>query len=58
MFPLMEMAGHSRMRFIKQVIYRYNDLNPDNDHKVRAQEQYETAKWLREQKPFERLEKL
>jgi glycosyltransferase involved in cell wall biosynthesis len=58
MIPLIEMAGMLRTRYIKQTIYQYNDLNPENDHKTRAEEQLRIAKWLRTQKPFERLEKL
>ncbi|MBE3037002.1 MAG: hypothetical protein IMZ70_08000 [Candidatus Atribacteria bacterium] len=56
MFPMIEMAGLDRTRYIKQVIYRYNDLNPLNDHKTRGAEQLATDKWIRSQKPFERLE--
>lgn len=35
MFPLMEMAGLHRCKFIEQPLYWYNDLNENNDHKLR-----------------------
>lgn len=55
MFPLIEMAGLQRTRYIKQVIYRYNDENPLNDHKVRGAEQLSVDKWIRSQTPFKQL---
>lgn len=55
MYALMEMAGHDRIENISKVIYEYNDENPENDHKVNSGLQVETDKWLRKQKPFERL---
>ncbi len=58
MFPLIEMAGLDRTRYIKQVVYRYNDLNPMNDHKTRGAEQLAVDKWIRQQKPYERLKEL
>ena len=58
MFALIELAGLDRTRWIKQVIYRYNDQNPENDHKVRPIEQQVVAEWLRKQTPYTRLEKL
>jgi hypothetical protein len=56
MFPLLEMAGHDRIRYIQQEIYEYNDENPDNDHKINGVEQALTETWLRQQPRFERLE--
>jgi hypothetical protein len=56
MFPMLEMAGHKRIQFVKERIYVYNDLNPENDHKVAGKEQAETDRYLRGLKPFERVE--
>jgi hypothetical protein len=58
MYPLIEMAGYDRTKYIKQTIYTYNDDNPDNDHKTMPEEQLATDKWLRSQEPFKRLESL
>lgn len=58
MLPLIEMSGLDRTRYIKQIVYRYNDMNPMNDHKVRSAEQLSVDRWIRAQKPFERLKEL
>ena len=58
MFPLLEMAGHSRIRHINRPLYIYNDLNPLNDHKIASKEQKEMEYWLRDKKPFEELRSL
>lgn len=34
MFPMLEMAGQDRYRFIEEINYVYNDSNPLNDYKV------------------------
>jgi glycosyltransferase involved in cell wall biosynthesis len=47
MFPMLEMAGLSRIKHIPQVLYCYNDLNPLNDHKIPGNEQKLTEIWLR-----------
>jgi hypothetical protein len=56
MFPLLEMAGHDRIKYIQQEIYEYNDENPDNDHKIHGDQQALTETWLRQQPRFQRLE--
>jgi hypothetical protein len=56
MFPLLEMAGHDRIKYIQQEIYEYNDENPVNDHKLRGAQQALTETWLRQQPRFQRLE--
>lgn len=49
MFPLIEMAGIERVKYIPDEIYLYNDLNPRNDHKIRGEEQKKVERWLRSQ---------
>lgn len=58
MFPLMELAGQDRCRFIPEFIYAYNDCSELNDHKVRGEDQIRTDKWLRSQKSFPRIRAL
>lgn len=55
MFPLIEMAGWDRIRFIQDCLYVYNDESPLNDHKVRGREQKEIEFWIRGKKPYQRL---
>lgn len=47
MFPLLEMAGDSKIRHIPHAIYLYNDFSEFNDHKIHAKEQQEMDRWLR-----------
>jgi hypothetical protein len=56
MFPLLEMAGHDRIRYIPDILYEYNDLNPFNDHKIAPEEQHRMERYLRKQAPYHRLE--
>lgn len=58
MIPMMEMAGHDRVKYIDKVIYQYNDLNPLNDHKVAADQQQKDEVWIRSRKPFDRIDSL
>ena len=55
MYPMMEMAGLDRMKFIDKPIYIYNDLNPLNDHKTDPELQKRIEKWLRSRKPYRRI---
>ena len=36
MYPMLEMCQPGKIRFVPEVLYVYNDLNPLNDHKVDA----------------------
>jgi hypothetical protein len=55
MFPMIEKAGLERTAFIPQVIYEYNDENPENDYKVNPVEQMNTALWLRKKSIHQRI---
>jgi len=37
MYPMIEMAGLKRIKYIKDVLYTYNDLNPINDDKKNSE---------------------
>jgi hypothetical protein len=55
MFPLMELTGLDRIRYIPDEIYVYNDLNPFNVHKVHKKEQKAADNYIRSIPPRERL---
>jgi len=54
MCPMLEMAGH-HIRFIPEILYTYNDLNPICDSKVRRKEQMRCHQDIRSRRPYERL---
>ena len=47
MFPMAEMAGEKRIKYVDQVQYIYNDLNPINDFKVYGKEQLAVDRLIR-----------
>lgn len=49
-FPMVEMAGNKRCKFISEILYLYNIENPLNDHKVDVSLQINSAYEIR-QKP-------
>jgi len=55
MWPMMEIAGLDRIKFIDKPIYIYNDLSDLNDHKTQGAMQKRVEKWLRSRKPYKRL---
>jgi hypothetical protein len=57
MYPIIELASLKRVRFISKPIYLYNDLNPENDHKVSGVLQIETDKWIRNKNPLNKIDK-
>lgn len=56
MIPLMELAGHDRIRFIPDVLYVYNDMNPNNDFRVNTELQRKTEKVIRQMAALKRVE--
>ena len=58
MFPVMELAGLDRIRYVPDIIYNYNDLSELNDHKVAPADQKRNEKQLRRKPAYKRLEKL
>ncbi len=51
MLPLLEMAG-TRLSFIAQTLYVYNEANPLNDSKVRPEEQARIERFVRRQSKY------
>ena len=58
MFPMLEMAGKEHIRHINKPLYVYNDLNPDNDHKVAGKEQKDVEMWLRSLEPYKKVKSI
>jgi glycosyltransferase involved in cell wall biosynthesis len=54
MFPMLEMAG-TRIKFIPEVLYVYNDLNPISDYRVALQEQEAANRYIRGLKKYKTL---
>jgi len=55
MYPMIEMAD-SHVRFIDKILYMYNDLNPNCDNAIRAQEQVRTGQKIQNKKEYARLD--
>lgn len=55
MYPMLEMAGEERYRFMTDVNYVYNEQNPINDHKVDLRLVNEIADKIRSMKPYKKL---
>lgn len=55
MFPMLEMAGEERYKFMPEINYVYNDLNPINDHKVDLTLVNEIAIKIRNKEKYNRL---
>lgn len=46
-YPMIEMCGVKHMKFIDEILYVYNDLNPNNDMKINMKKQSEAGKEIR-----------
>lgn len=55
MYPLIEMAGNDRIRYINKVMYLYNDLNPINDFKKNLKLQIDTAVYIKSKPKYRML---
>lgn len=51
-FPMMEVCGFSRVQYIPERIYTYNQETPYNDGKMRLQEQMKTADYIAGKQPY------
>ncbi|RKY78381.1 hypothetical protein DRQ07_07675 [candidate division KSB1 bacterium] len=58
MFPLLEMAGYHRVKFIPEILYVYNQETPFNDEKKKFQEQKAAESKLRNSEPYKFLENI
>jgi len=57
MFPLLEMSGMDKIKFIDRIMYVYNDMNPINDFRKNIMNQISTANEIKSKKPYSRIEK-
>ena len=55
MFPMFEMSGEEHYRFLPEINYVYNELNPLNDHKVDLNATIVLANKIRNKNPYEKL---
>jgi len=46
-YPLIEMCGQKHCKFVDEILYVYNDLNPANDMKANVKEQLRVAAGIR-----------
>ena len=55
MFPMLEMAGEERYRFMDEINYIYNEENPLNDHKIDLTLVNEIAIKIRNKTKYEKI---
>lgn len=58
MFPMLELSGYNRVKFIPELLYVYNQETPYNDGKMRLKEQMLFADYFAAKKPYDYLENL
>lgn len=51
-WPMLELSGYKRVKFIPEIIYVYNQLTPHNDSKIRLREQMFLTDWLAARPPY------
>ncbi|MDA1194387.1 MAG: glycosyltransferase family A protein [Planctomycetota bacterium] len=56
MFPLLEMAGAERIRYLEEMLYVYNNSNPLSEHRSIPDAQLLAACKMRAKEPYARLE--
>lgn len=56
MYPLLEMAGLERMKFIDKTLYVYNDDNPNNDFRKSVINQITCANEIKNKQRYRRIE--
>lgn len=55
MFAMIELAGWDRVQQIKELLYMYNDTNPENAFDTHRTECKEIERYLRSMKPLEKV---
>lgn len=53
MFPMLEMVGQDRVKFVSEKIYTYNQETPYNNHKMRSDEQRMFASYFSNKTPYQ-----
>jgi glycosyltransferase involved in cell wall biosynthesis len=56
MYPMLEMAGKDRVKFIKDILYLYR-IHPKNDHFIFSKEQTAVEKHIKKSKSYNLLKK-
>ncbi|MBD3260718.1 MAG: glycosyltransferase [Candidatus Altiarchaeales archaeon] len=56
MWPMMEMAGYDRIKYIPEKLYVYNRETPHNDEKVRSGEQQRNHQEIMTKEPYKRID--
>ena len=52
MYPMLEMAGYSRVQFIPEVLHVYNQESPFNDEKLRKEKQLQVGIEIQNREPY------
>jgi cellulose synthase/poly-beta-1,6-N-acetylglucosamine synthase-like glycosyltransferase len=55
MFPMLEMAGMDRIKYIDKEIYVYNDMSINCDHKIHREEQKRNERLLRSKLRYKKI---
>lgn len=55
MYPMIEMAGLKRIKFIDRILYVYNDLNPMNYMKTDPKLTIDVANYIQRMKPYDEI---
>lgn len=55
MYPLIEMSGNQRIKFIEKILYVYNDSNPINDGKKNPRLQINLAREIKNKRKYNLL---
>ena len=58
MYPMVEMAGDKRVRYLSDINYTYNDSNPISEWRVDRPEQVRIDRYIRSLKPYKKLWKI
>ena len=56
MWPMLEMAGYERVKFIPEKLYTYNMENPSSDSKLRLRQQMYYTDYIARKAPYGRME--
>ena len=55
MYPMIEMAGIKRIKYIRDILYVYNDENPINDDKKNRQLQIDLGVEIKNKSPYDEI---
>ena len=55
MFPMFEMSGKNHYKYISEITYIYNEINPLNDHKVNMPSVNSTVNIIRNKQEYSKI---